>query len=244
MGTPAAAQGLRVAAASDLRSVMPVIAAEFQKTTGHAVTPTFGSSGNFFSQIQNGAPFDLFFSADIDYPRRLEADGLVERGSVVTYAIGRLVLWTRTGRGVDVQRGLQALLDPAVRHIAIANPDTAPYGRAAVAALRHEQIYDGVRAKLVMGDNVAQAAQFVDSGNAEAGLISHSLSLDPALKQHGTYFEVPQDFHPVIEQAAAVVQASGDKTAAHLFLDFFQRPEIVKLMESYGFVVAPAAARR
>src|SRR5205814_1818844 len=110
-----------------LRTVMPAIVEQFQNRTGQAVAVTYGSSGNFFSQIQNGAPFDLFFSADIEYPRRLEADGLVENSSIATYAIGRLVLWTRQGSGIDVRRGLEALLDPGVRHIAIANPALAPY---------------------------------------------------------------------------------------------------------------------
>lgn len=220
---------------------MPKVIAQFENATRQTVTVTFGSSGNFFSQIQNGAPFDLFFSADVEYPRRLDADGLVEKGSVSTYAIGRLVLWARKASGLDVRRGLPLLLDANVRRIAIANPATAPYGRAAVAALQHEQLHDRVKAKLVFGDNVAQAAQFVDSGNADAGLIAESLALDPAVQDRGVYYEIPAIFHPTIEQAVAVIQASRRKTAAHAFLAFMRTPGIVSLMESYGFTTAAAS---
>src|SRR5206468_9754557 len=163
------AQGLTVAAASDLQSALPAIASRFENATGQPVRLTFGSSGNFFAQIQNGAPFDLFLSADIDYPRRLASSGLAERGSLREYAVGRVVLWTRTDSGVDVKRGLAVLEDSRVRRIAIANPEHAPYGRAAVAALRHEGLYDRVRDKFVLGENISQAAQFADSGSADVG---------------------------------------------------------------------------
>src|SRR5207247_1743245 len=134
----ASAQPLTVAAASDLQSALPAIVSRFENDTGQRVRLTFGSSGNFFSQIQNGAPFDVFLSADIDYPRRLEASGEAERGSLYLYATGRIVLWTRNDSGIDVGRGLPVLADARVHRIAIANPEHAPYGRAAVAALRHE----------------------------------------------------------------------------------------------------------
>ena len=138
------AQGLRIAAASDLQTALPAIAAQFEKQTGQKVTLTFGSSGNFFSQIQNGAPFDVFMSADVDYPKQLERAGQVEPGSLYEYATGHLVLWTRKDSGIDIRRGLSVLTDATVKHIAIANPEHAPYGRAAVAALRHEGLYDRV----------------------------------------------------------------------------------------------------
>ena len=137
-----AAQSLTVAAASDLQSALPAIVAQFEKDTGQQVRLTFGSSGNFFAQIENGAPFDIFLSADIDYPRRLEGSGQAERGSLYEYATGRLVLWTRHDSGIDVRRGLAVLTDVRVRRVAIANPEHAPYGRAAVAALRHERLYE------------------------------------------------------------------------------------------------------
>src|SRR5713226_944736 len=133
----AAGQSLTVAAASDLQSALPAIAAQFEKDTGRQLRLTFGSSGNFFTQIQNGAPFDVFLSADIDYPRRLEGSGRAERDSLYEYARGRLVLWTRNDSGIDLRRGLTVLGEERVRRVAIANPEHAPYGRAAVAALRH-----------------------------------------------------------------------------------------------------------
>ena len=235
---------LSIAAASDLQSVLPALADRFERETGRRTTLTFGSSGNFFSQIQNGAPFDVFFSADIDYPRRLEAAGLAEPGSVSPYAIGTIVLWTRNDSGLDLRRGLQVLTDARVRRIAIANPEHAPYGRAAVAALQHERLYDRVRDKLVLGENISQAAQFVQSGNAEAGLIARSLARAPALRDSGTYVDVPAAFYPPIEQAAVVLRASRHKDAARQFLMFLMRPEIVRAMEDAGFAAPRAASAK
>jgi len=239
------APALAVAAASDLQSVMPALASRFERETSGRVTLTFGSSGNFFSQIQNGAPFDLFFSADVDYPRRLEAAGLTEPGTLQPYAIGRLVLYASKASGLDLGRGLAVLTDARVRRIAIANPEHAPYGRAAVAALTHERLYDQVRARLVLGENVSQAAQFVQSGNAQAGLLALSLALAPALRASGTYVDVPAAFYPAIEQAAVVIRASSRKDAARQFLTFLGRPEIVQMLKDAGFLPPrPAAAAR
>ncbi|HMF97650.1 MAG TPA: molybdate ABC transporter substrate-binding protein [Vicinamibacterales bacterium] len=234
----AAAQPLRIAAASDLQAALPNIAAAFEKDTGHAVALTFGSSGNFFTQLQNGAPFDLFLSADIDYPRQLERDGRAEKGSLYEYATGRLVLWTRNDSRIDLTRGLAVLTDPAVRRIAIANPEHAPYGRAAVAALHHERIDEGVKAKLVRGENISQAAQFVQSGNADVGIVALSLALAPALKNSGRFVEVPESFYPPIEQAAVVVAASRQKAVARQFVEFLKQPASRRTLQSYGFVVS------
>ena len=239
----AVGQGIAVAAAADLQHVMPELAGRFRRATGRPVTITYGSSGNFFSQIQHGAPFDLFFSADVEYPRRLEADGLIEKGSLYEYATGRIVLWSRTERPVSANRGLQALLDAGVRRIAIANPDHAPYGRAAVAALRHEQIYDRVRAKLIRGENVAQAAQFVESGNADAGIIALSLALGPRLQERGAYYEIPAEFHQPIVQAVAIMKASRHKDVARAFLASMRTPEAVRLMQENGFRLSATGVR-
>jgi molybdate transport system substrate-binding protein len=242
LGTgPAAAQNLTVAAASDLQSALPAIVSAFEKETGQKVTLTFGSSGNFFAQIQNGAPFDVFLSADIDYPRRLESSGLGERGSLYEYARGRIVLWTRSDSGVDVSRGLRSLSQSNVRRISIANPDHAPYGRAAVAALRTERVYDAVRDKLVMGENVSQAAQFAQSGSADVGIIALSLALAPALTASGAHVEVPEALHPPIQQAAIVIAASRQKTLASRFVDFLKTPEVVRRLQASGFA-APSPA--
>ena len=231
------AQGLTVAAASDLQSALPPIASQFEKETGQAVRLTFGSSGNFFAQIQNGAPFDLFLSADIDYPRRLESSGHAERSSLYEYAVGRIVLWTRKDSGIDVQRGLAALADARVRRIAIANPEHAPYGRAAVAALRHEQLYDRVKDKFVIGENISQTAQFADSGSADVGLIALALARSPALTKTGTYVEIPEAWHPPIEQAAVVLASSRQKTLARQFLEYLKKPDVIRILQSYGFAV-------
>jgi molybdate transport system substrate-binding protein len=239
----AAAQGLRIAAASDLQTVLPAIASQFEKQSGQKVTLTFGSSGNFFTQIQNGAPFDVFMSADVDYPRQLERAGQTEPGSLYQYATGHLVLWTRWDSGIDIWRGLSVLTDSKVKHIAIANPEHAPYGRAAVAALRHEGLYDRVRAKFVLGENISQTAQFAQSGSAELGVLSLSLAFSPTLKNSGTYVEIPEAWHPPIEQAAVVVRTSKQKALARQFLDYLKTPETVRTLQSYGFGAPRTAAR-
>jgi len=248
LATAASAQApaaLTVAAASDLQSALPALASRFEAETGQRVTLTFGSSGNFFAQIRNGAPFDLFLSADVDYPRRLEADGQAEPGTIWPYAIGRLVLYVPTRSGLDPAQGLAALASARVRRIAIANPAHAPYGRAAVAALRHEGLYERVQAKLVLGENISQAAQFVQSGNADAGLLALSLALAPALRGAGTYVEVPAVFYPPIEQAAVILKASRRKDEARRFLAFLARPDSAQALRDAGFLdPRPAAAAR
>jgi molybdate transport system substrate-binding protein len=237
-----AAQEITVAAAADLQFAFQDVAARFEKGTGKQVKLIFGSSGTFFAQIQNGAPFDLFFSADIDYPKRLETAGLTEPGTFYPYATGKIVLWAPHGSKLDLNRGLQVLLDPSVRKIAIANPEHAPYGRAAVAALRHENLYDKLSAKFVLGENISQAASFVVSGNADAGIIALSLALAPSTKAKGTYFEIPADDYPAIQQAAVVLKSSPDKEIARQFLTFLKTPAIQNLLRGYGFSVPGAAA--
>jgi len=170
-----------VAAAADLQAVMPQLVSRFERDTGVRAMVSYGSSGSFFAQIQNGAPFDAFFSADVDYPKRLVAGGYADADSLYEYATGHLVVWTRSGSGIDVTRGLSIVADPRVTRVAIANPQYAPYGRAAVEALRHERLYDQVAPKLVRGENISQAAQFAASGNADVGLLAKSLAVGPAL---------------------------------------------------------------
>jgi molybdate transport system substrate-binding protein len=235
VATPTSAQTIRVAAASDLQAALPVIAAQLQKDTGVTIALTFGSSGNFFAQIQNGAPFDVFLSADIDYPRQLERAGLADPNSLVAYATGRLVLWTRTDSGIDVRAGLSSLVDARVRRVAIANPAHAPYGRAAVSALRHEGLYERVQSKLVLGENISQAAQFAQSGNAEVGLLALSLAVAPAMKTSGSYVEVPAALHPAIEQAAVVLASSSQKAAAQRFLAMLTSAGGQRILQSFGF---------
>ena len=234
-GAQAAAREIRVAAASDLQTVLPELVSRFQRDTGTVVKVSFGSSGNVFAQIQNGAPFDVFLSADIDYPQQLATSGHADAKSLYEYATGRIVLWTRTDTGIDVQRGLTVLRETRVRRIAIANPEHAPYGRAAVAALREEKLYDAVQSKLVLGENISQTAQFVESGNADVGIIAWSLALGPALRSSGSSFQIPSSAHPPIRQAAIVVNASKNKATALLFVAYLKRPEVKQLLARSGF---------
>lgn len=239
---PVAAQPLMVAAASDLQSALPIIVSRFEQESGQRVALVLGSSGNLFTQIQNGAPFDVFLSADVDYPRRLEGAGQAERGSLYEYARGRLVLWTRKDSGIDVKRGLAVLAAPDVHRIAVANPEHAPYGRAAVAALRQQQLYDRVRGKFALGENITQAAQFAQSGNAEVGLLALAVALSPVLKSSGTWIEIPETFHPPIEQAAVVLTASPRKALGRRFVDYLRRPDIVQVLQAHGFEAPMAGA--
>src|SRR5467141_3315151 len=233
------AQGkeIRIAAAADLKFAMGEFAETFEKQSRTKVNVTYGSSGNFFSQLQNGAPFDLFFSADIEYPRKLEAAGLAEPGTVYEYAVGRIVIWMPPDARADLARlGWRALLQPGVERIAIANPEHAPYGRAAVAALRNAGIYEQVRRRLVYGENIAQAAQFVASGSAQAGILALSLAVSPPMRA-GKRWEIPADMHPPIEQGAIILKSAKDKEGARAFLAFLKSDAARKILESYGFVL-------
>ena len=233
----AGAQTLSIAAASDLQPVLPEIAKRFEQARGQQLRVTFGSSGNFLAQIRSGAPFDVFLSADIDYPRALEKAGLAEPGTLTRYAYGRLVVWARRDSAV-IPGPLSGLAASSVRKIAIANPDHAPYGRAAVAALKQAGIYERVRGRLVFGENVAQTAQFVQSGNADAGLLPLSLARSPALMGAGTFVAVPAAAHPPIEQGAIVLRRARDKATARAFVLFLTTPEIARLLQASGFEVA------
>jgi len=238
----AGAAEIKVAAAADLTFAFKDVAARFQKETGNNVKLTYGSSGNFFAQIQNGAPFDLFFSADVGYAEKLAAAGLAEPGSMYEYASGKIVIWAPTASKLDLSRGLATLLDPGIRKIAIANPQHAPYGTAAVAAMRHAAAYDKIKSKLVLGENISQTAQFVQSGNADVGIIALSLALAPAMKNNGRYVEIPAADYPPLVQAGVVLKSSRNKGLARQFLKFLKEPGTVALMEGYGFSIPQDAA--
>jgi molybdate transport system substrate-binding protein len=226
---------IRVAAAADLKFAMGELAGEFEKHQGARVSVTYGSSGNFFSQLQNGAPFDLFFSADIEYPKKLDAAGLAEPGTLYEYAIGRIVIWTPADANVDVKKhGWETLLDARVEKIAIANPEHAPYGRAAVAALQKAGIYESVKTKLVYGENISQTAQFVQSGNAQAGIVALSLAVSPAMRD-GKRWEIPAEMHPALEQGAIVLKDAKNKDAALAFLEFVKSAVGRATLAKYGF---------
>jgi molybdate transport system substrate-binding protein len=231
------AQETTVAAASDLQFAMQDLSARFQKDTGKSVKITYGSSGNFFQQLQNGAPFDMFFSANLDYARKLEAAGLTEAGTLYQYATGKIVIWVRNESKLDISRGLASLLNPAVKKIAVANPLHAPYGQAAVAALKKEKVYDQISDKLVLGENISQTATFVVSGAADVGIVAYSLAISPHMKDKGRYVEIPADEYPAIEQACVIMKSSKNKETARAFLDFIKTPAAVEVFRSYGFAV-------
>jgi molybdate transport system substrate-binding protein len=230
---------LRIAAASDLQTALPGVVERFERDARADVTVSFGSSGNLFAQIQNGAPYDVYLSADIDYPKQLVASGHADASSLYQYATGRLVLWTRKDSGIDIRSGLRGLTDSRVAHIAIANPKYAPYGRAAEAALRQAKVYDAVRGKLVFAENISQTAQLVDSGNASVGIIALSLAIAPALSSRGTYIEIPASAHPPIDQAAVVINASKHQALAREFLTYLKRTDITQHLHRFGFSAAP-----
>jgi molybdate transport system substrate-binding protein len=237
LALPAIGQELRIAAAADLNSVLPSLVQQFEKETGARVVVSYGSSGNFYQQLLNGAPFDVFLSADVQYPKKLEEQGRTVPGTLSQYATGKIVLWARNDSGIEVATGLKVLGDPAVKHIAIGNPEHAPYGRAAVAALKSEHIYEKVAARLVMGENISQAAQFAQTGNAEVGIIAMSLALTPSLKSSGGFFVIPQNEYPPIAQGAVVMKSSKHADVARRFLEFLGRPASQELLKQFGFGV-------
>jgi len=236
----AVAEVITIGAASDLSFAFREIAMEYEKASGNQVRLTLGSSGNFYAQIQNGAPFDLYFSADISYPRKLEEAGLTVPGSLYQYAVGRIVLWAGKDSHLDLSRGLEILREPAIRKIAIANPKHAPYGRAAVAAMEHFKVYDQVKDKLILGENISQAAQFIESGACDIGIIALSLAVAPAMKSKGTYWEVPAETHPPLEQGAVILKSSKQQESAKQFLAFIKGERWQEIMKRYGFTVPSA----
>jgi molybdate transport system substrate-binding protein len=237
-GPIARGQEIVVAAASDSSAALTELARDYAANSGVTIKLSFGASGNLFNQIQNGAPFDLFFSADEEYPKQLIEKGLADKDSLYRYAIGQLVLWVPASSTLDIEhKGLQALLDPAVKKIAIANPQHAPYGRAAAAALRYAGVYEQVAGRLVLGENVSQAAQFVESGNAQAGLVALSHALAPSRKGKGKYWRVPLAFYPPLNQGVVILSRSPQKAQATRFLEYLRAPAAVSVLHSYGFTL-------
>ena len=230
---------LHVAAAADLQTVMPEIAKAFEVQTGTSVDVVYGSSGNFYAQIRNGAPLDVFFSADSGYPRKLEELGLTEPNSLVIYANGSIVLWMPANASCHPEsHRFKCLQDSAVKKIAIANPEHAPYGRAAIAALQKAGIYEQLKAKLVFGENISQAAQFVQSGNAQAGILAYSLALSPALRR-GQQWKIPMELYPRIEQSAVVLKSAKERAAAREFLKFVTQGAGREVLAKFGLQPPP-----
>jgi molybdate transport system substrate-binding protein len=230
---------LRVAAAADLKFALDEVLSRFhERHPDVRVRVSYGSSGNFFRQLSEHAPFDLFFSADVDYPRQLIARGLARKDSEFLYAVGHLVVWVRRDSGIDVEKlGARALLEPSVRKIAIANPRHAPYGRAAKKALESLGLYARVRDRIVLGENVAQAAQFVQSGAADVGVIALSQALAPTLRQEGRFWEIPLKDYPRLEQGGVILSWAEDRPAAEALRAFVLGSEGKAILRRYGFTL-------
>ncbi|MGA9392203.1 MAG: molybdate ABC transporter substrate-binding protein [Candidatus Sulfotelmatobacter sp.] len=241
----AADHEVAVAAAADLSSALQEIAADYQKHSGVVVKLSFGASGVLTRQIQNGAPFDLFFSADMDYPHQLIADGQAEGATLYRYAVGQLVLWVPRDSPLDVEnKGMDVLLDPSVKKISIGNPQHAPYGRAAVAALKHYGLYENVSDRLVLGENVSQAAQFVESGSAQAGFVALAHAVAPAMQGKGKYWIVPAEAYPPLDQGVVLISRSSHKQDALAFLDYVKSAEVAALLQRYGFTASEQKQER
>jgi len=226
---------LNIAAASDLKFALTDLATTYEKQSGVKLNLTFGSSGNFFAQIQNGAPFDIFFSADSDYPRKLNEAGLVLPNSADSYAVGKLAVWVPSNSKLAPEKSRwQSLLDPTIQKIAIANPDHAPYGRAALEALKNSGLYEKIKSKLVFGENISQAAQFVQSGNAEIGILASSITSSPAFTS-GHSWTIPQSQYTPLLQSFVVLKSSSHRDAALAFVAYVKSTAAQAILEKYGF---------
>lgn len=229
-----AKQEVVVAAAADLKFAMDSLVAAFAPGNPDiTIKVIYGSSGNFFQQIGNGAPFDLFFSADIDYPKQLQAKALTA-SAINVYGIGQLVLWSLNFD--PAANKMNSLLESSVRKIAIANPAHAPYGRRAEECLRYFKLFDKVKEKLVFGENIAQTAEYARSGAADAAIIALSLALSPEMQRSGgRYWLIPADTHQPLEQGFVLLPHGKDNKAASRFMTFISTPEARAILKSFGF---------
>ncbi|MBV8815998.1 MAG: molybdate ABC transporter substrate-binding protein [Verrucomicrobia bacterium] len=233
--TFANAEKVTIAAAADLKFAMDEIVSAFKSTNpGADVGVVYGSSGNFYTQLKQGAPYDLFFSADIAYPRDLVNSGLAA-SEVKPYAFGRIVLWSAS---LDASRmTLESLTDPKITRIAIANPKHAPYGQRAEEALRSAGLWEKIEPKLVYGENIAQTAQFVQTGNAQVGIIALSLAVSPELASKGGYWLVPENLHQPLEQGYVITKRAENNALARRFADYIAGKDARAIMIKYGFVL-------
>jgi molybdate transport system substrate-binding protein len=238
--SPAHAEKITIAAASDLKFAMDEIVTNFKKNNpDDAVDVAYGSSGKLHTQIQQDAPYALFFSADIGFPRELEKSGLAA-SEVKPYAFGRIVLWSTTRDATKMT--LESLADPSITRVAIANPKHAPYGKRAEEALRASGLWEKVEPKLVYGENIAQTAQFVQTGNAQVGIIALALAVNPELASQGGYWLIPDSLHAPLEQGYVVTKRGGDSGLANRFADYMGSGPARDVMVKYGFVLPSEAA--
>ncbi|GAB3510197.1 molybdate ABC transporter substrate-binding protein [Spirosoma knui] len=226
------AQSLRVAVAANAQFVMESLSQTFTKQTGIKIESIVSSSGKLTTQIQQGAPYDVFLSADMDYPNALHKQKLTTAAPVV-YAYGSLVLWTLGD--LPISADLKVLQDPSVRHIAIANPATAPYGEAAVSLLKYRKLYDHVQSRLVFGESISQVNRYVLSGAAEVGITAKSIVLDPSLKQRGHWIDLPPPGYSPIAQGVVVLKRTSQAKAAEQFIRFLRSPAARRILQQYGY---------
>jgi molybdate transport system substrate-binding protein len=231
----ATAAPLLVAAASDLSYCIDELGATFGKQVPDAeVKVALGASGNFFAQIKGGAPFEVFLSADMHYPAQLARAGVADAATLTPYAVGRLAIWSADPR-FDLKQGMPVFTDARLTRVAIANPEFAPYGRAARAALEYYGVWDVVKPKLVIGENISQTAQFVQTGNAQLGIVSLATVLAPRLKGVGSYFLIPETGLPAIEQGAIVTSRGKANPLAPRFVQFLRSPAAQQVLMRCGF---------
>ena len=230
--TPAFAEQILVAVAANFIPPFREIAIEFEKTTGHQLQVAGGSSGNFYSQIKNGAPFDVFFSADMERPKLLEEEGLGVKETRFTYAIGRLVLWSPSA---DLMKGEETLHSKKFKRLAFTNPKTAPYGLAAMQTLQKLELWESLQPKIVMGENIGQTMGFIESGNADLGFVALSQALDPRIKGQGSRWDIPTNLHEPIKQDVILLTKGKDNPAAHALMEFIAGPQTKSIIERYGY---------
>ena len=236
MATAAGAAELRIAAASDLKYALAEIAERFRAEHPDArIDVIYGSSGKFATQIRNGAPFDLYFSADIAYPRSLHEDGYTG-GPPRPYAVGRVVLWA-TQSGLEGVSLAELPEQEQIRKFAIANPRHAPYGQRGREALEHAGVWAQMQPRLVMGENIAQTAQFVDSGAAQAGIVALSLVKSPPLRDKGSWSLIPADWHQPLDQGYVVTARGADNPLARAFAEYMAGESARAVMRRYGFAL-------
>ena len=222
-----------IAAASDLKFALDSVITAFKKTNPGKVDVTYGSSGKLFEQISNGAPFDVFFSADINYPKQLREKGLTT-SEVYAYGVGRIVIWSKK---IDPNKDeIKSLLAPSIRKIAIANPIHAPYGKRAEEALNYYKVYESVKGKLVYGENISQTAQFVTTGAADIGIVALSLALSPTMKKEGgKYYLIPETSHNRLEQGAVITRHGKGNALAITFMEFIKSNTANTILSHFGF---------
>ena len=234
--SPAEAGEVRVAVASNFSSPLKVIKARFEKETGHRMVIISGSTGKLFAQVKHGAPFDLLLAADSLRPRLLEEEGFAVSGSRFTYAVGQLTLWSANPNQI-IGAGAEIFQNQTFNYLAMANPKTAPYGRAALQILTKLGVWELVRGKVVQGENIGQAFQFVATENAELGFVALSQTLDPKNKLKGSRWDVPPDLYDPIYQDLVLLKRGQDNPAALAVVDFIRGPAGRKIIASYGYLL-------